>query len=236
MKRVFVFSLGIFTTIVAFSQNAHLYNVKANIMWKGVANEMVLYVPGRLTAIDVEGGRLEYEDSLNWAIDSGMSEGLNFDLDEFPFDWMQKKSRCYIVPHCDARTVIVTLYYKDEQGEVCQSVKSFRVRKLDAPHIVFAGKTSSDAIISRGQLLSSTQVFAVGELESLFEGVKYDVVKFTVTIVDNMGYTFENTCMSNTFTQSVVQEMSKVKEGYHIAFPTSWQSHHVGSMCYSPWF
>ena len=186
-------------------------------MWKGVANEMVLYVPGRLTAIDVEGGRLEYEDSLNWAIDSGMSEGLNFDLDEFPFDWMQKKSRCYIVPHCDARTVIVTLYYKDEQGEVCQSVKSFRVRKLDAPHIVFAGKTSSDAIISRGQLLSSTQVFAVGELESLFEGVKYDVVKFTVTIVDNMGYTFENTCMSNTFTQSVVQEMSKVKEGYHIA-------------------
>ncbi len=217
MKRKICLSLSIFTTIVAISQNAHLYNVKANIMWKGVANEMGFYVPGRLTAIDVEGGILEYEDSLNWAIDSGMSEGLNFDWETFPFDWMQRKSRCYIVPHCDARTVIVTLYYKDEQGEVCQSVKSFRLRKLDAPHVVFAGKKSSADIISRAQLLSSTHVFAVGEPESLFEGVKYDVVGFTVCIIDNKGNVIEKKCNSNTFTQEVVQEMSKVKEGYRIA-------------------
>jgi hypothetical protein len=217
MKRTIRLSLSVLTTIVAISQNAHLYNVKANVIWKGVANEMGFYVPGKLMAIDVEGGRLEYEDSLNWAIDSGMSEGLNFDWETFPFDWMQRKSRCFIIPDCDVRgSVVVVLHYKDEYGKDSQCVKEFRPKKLDDPFVRFAGKTSSNISISRGELFSNNSIWVQNDPGSIFEGVSYNILGFEITISDDMGNNKEFYCVHNTFTGAVLQEIKNVKTGARI--------------------
>jgi hypothetical protein len=110
-------------------------------------------------------------------------------------------------------TISVSAQINGEQKSM--GSKEFRIKRVPDPFAMFAGKKASDSKISKGTIAGGDRVFAQMDPEFIFDGITYQIKKYTLTILGG-GKPYEENGNGNMLNASMKTALSGVKAGNQV--------------------
>jgi gliding motility-associated protein GldM len=166
--------------------------VKCNVLYKGLENPVEISVPGANGEVNATCQGCEQMNKV--------------------------KSGSYLIkPDKNQKmaTISVSAMINGEQKSM--GSKEFRIKRVPDPFAMFAGKKSSDSKITKGALAGGDKVFAQMDPDFIFDGITYQVKKFTMTIASG-GKPFEENGTGDRLNASMKAALSGCKAGNTVIF------------------
>jgi gliding motility-associated protein GldM len=164
--------------------------VKCNVLYKGLENPVEISVPGANGDVNATCQGCEQMNKV--------------------------KSGSYMIKpdkNQKVATISVSAMINGEQKSM--GSKEFRIKRVPDPFAMFAGKKSSDSKISKGSIAGGDKVFAQMDPEFIFDGINYQIKKFTLTVLSG-GKPYEESSNGNLLTSSMKSALAAVKAGNQV--------------------